>query len=128
MSALGRFTRPWAVPPEFLNEHCSAAPLQPGTTYTPPSLIVVADWPPEQLERGQELALDIHVVNDGRIGVSDMLTEVHLSWRGPTDAEPYLALAQVELEAKRPEEAVKAIEQLGTALPGEPLPSRPPRT
>jgi beta-mannosidase len=44
-------------------------------------VVVVADWLPDPLAPGEALALDVHVVNDGRIALSDILVLAHLSWR-----------------------------------------------
>jgi hypothetical protein len=47
-------------------------------------VLIVADWPPAVLRPGQEVALDVHVVNDRRIALTDMVASVHLTWRKPS--------------------------------------------
>jgi beta-mannosidase len=44
-------------------------------------VIVVADWLPARLAPSESVALDVHVVNDERIALSDMVVRAHLRWR-----------------------------------------------
>ena len=43
-------------------------------------VIVVADPLPERVRPGDALALDVHVVSDARISLSDMIVTAHLCW------------------------------------------------
>lgn len=54
-------------------------------------VVVVADALPAEVRPGEALALDIHVVSDRHIDLSDMLVHAHLSWgegaSGPQSGE-----------------------------------------
>jgi beta-mannosidase len=47
-------------------------------------VIVVADRPPEVVAPGEELALDVHVVNDLRRRIEDAVVDITASWAGGT--------------------------------------------
>lgn len=46
------------------------------------AVIVVADRPPDEVESGQRLKLDVHVVNDLRIGLTGAVVDVVARWDG----------------------------------------------
>lgn len=50
-------------------------------------VLPVAAWPPDHLHPGQPVAADLHVVNDRRIALTDMVMTAHLSWASPDGEE-----------------------------------------
>jgi beta-mannosidase len=51
-------------------------------------VLVVADRPPATVRPGQALALDVHVINDRRIALDDMMLSAYLRWKESAAATP----------------------------------------
>ena len=69
-------------------------------------VIVVADLPPEWINPGDELALDIHIVNDRRDQIDDARVDVTARWAGgsqswafggPVEADDVAKVGRVQL-------------------------------
>jgi beta-mannosidase len=51
-------------------------------------VIVVADRLPPHVHPGDPIALDVHVISDARIALSDMIVRAHLSWEEGAESGP----------------------------------------
>ena len=99
-------------------------------------VIVVADRPPHHVHPGDRLSLDVHVVNDLHIALSDIVVHAHLSygeqfadraegedrrawsWQGDIGADVCERVGTIELEVPVPTPPADAVHGSSSAAEG----------
>lgn len=83
-------------------------------------VIVVADWFPADPHPGQAIALDIHIVNDRHVALSDMNASAHLSWKGLELAPDQTGDHRWHWQGDVPADAVVRVGTIQFVLPRHP--------